>query len=115
MLGSHLGRRAVSFASKGTVKRELESLATADQIHVLDSVVARDNPGKLKQALMNKAPREMDLGIRKLQRQGEPVTVDALCRELKTTPGFLGMCEKVGLDLAWFEDLARRRMEVHGL
>ena len=57
----------------------------------------------------------MDKGIKRLQREGKVVSIDALCSEIKTTPGFLAMCERVGLNLAWFEKLAKERMEANGL
>ena len=82
---------------------------------MLNSQVASSRPDKLRKAIASKAPKEMDKGIKKLQKEGKAVSVDALCAEIKTTPGFLAMCERVGLDLAWFEKLAKKRMEAHGL
>ena len=114
-LGNTVARKAVSFASHGAVISELRATSLDDQLDVLNGRVASTRPDKLKNALTSKAPAEMDKGIKKLQKQGEPVTVDALCAEIKATPGFLAMCERVGLSLEWFEKLASERMAVHGL
>lgn len=105
-------RKAISFITRGSVVKELRNASTEDQIGVLQSTV----PGnKMKDAITRAAPGEMDKAIRKFQKEGKEVTVDTLCAEIKSTPGFLAMCTKAGLDLAWFEDLARKRMEAHGL
>lgn len=114
-LSNPVARKAVSVASRGTVIDELRKAETSDQIDALNRTVAGQRPDKLRNALASKAPKEMDKGIKKLQREGKPVTVDALCSEIKTTPGFLAMCGQVGLDLSWFEELAKKRMEAHGL
>ncbi|MGR3295879.1 MAG: hypothetical protein ACUZ8A_06595 [Candidatus Bathyanammoxibius sp.] len=76
--------------------------------------------GKLPQSnfrdsITSKAPAEMDKGIKKFLKKGTPVTVDALCAEIRNNQSFLKMCAGVGIDLAWFERLAQERMEAHGL
>lgn len=114
-LNSHVARKAVAFASRGAVVQELRKAGTSDQIDVLNSRVASSHPDKLRKAITDKASKEMDKGIRRLQKEGKVVSVDALCSEIRTTPGFLTMCERVGLNLAWFEKLAKERMEAHGL
>lgn len=114
-LSNPVARKAVAFASRGAVIDELRKAETSDQIDVLNGQVASARPDKLRKAIASKAPREMDKGIKKLQKEGKDVTVDALCAEIKSTPGFLSMCERVGLDLEWFEKLAKERMEAHGL
>ena len=115
MLDNPVARKAVAFTSRGAVISELRKAETSDQIDVLNSQVASSRPDKLRKAIASKAPKEMDKGIKKLQKEGRVVSVDALCAEIKTTPGFLSMCEKVGLDLAWFEKLAKERMEAQSL
>ncbi len=115
VLNNPVVRKAVALTSKGSVISELRKAETSDQIDVLNSQVASSRPGKLRKAIVSKAPKEMDNGIRKLQREGKAVTVDVLCTEIKTTPGFLSMCERVGLSLEWFEELAKKRMEAHSL
>ena len=114
-LSNPIARKAVMFASRGAVIDELRRAETSDQIDVLNSQVASSRPDKLRSAIANKAPKEMDKGIKKLQKEGKSVSVDALCAEIKITPGFLAMCERVGLDLPWFEKLAKERMEAHNL
>ena len=114
-LGNPVARKAIAFASRGAVVDDLRKADTSDQIDVLNSQVASSRPDKLRKTIVSKAPKEMDKGIKKLQREGRVVTVDALCTEIKTTPGFLAMCEQVDLSLLWFEKLAKERMEAHGL
>jgi hypothetical protein len=114
-LNNPVVRKAIAFASRGAVISELRKAETSDQIDVLNGQVASTHPDKLRKAIAGKAPGEMDKGIRKLQKEGKDVTVDTLCAEVRTTPGFLAMCERVGLDLDWFERLAKERMEAHGL
>lgn len=115
MLNNPVARKAVALASRGAVINELRKAETSDQIDVLNSQVASSRPDKLRKAIASKAPGEMDKGIKKLQKEGKVVSIDALCTEIKTTPGFLSMCERVGLDLAWFEKLAKERMDAHNL
>jgi len=114
-LDNPVARKAIAFASRGAVINELRKAETSDQIDVLNSQVASSRPDKLRKAITSKAPKEMDEGIKKLQKEGKPISVDALCAEIKSTPGFLSMCERVGLDLEWFKKLAKERMEAHGL
>lgn len=110
-----LQRKAIGVLSRGAVVKELQQASTADQIDVLNTLVAGQRPDKLRRAIMRKAPGEMDKAIKKLQKDGEEVTVDSLCAEVKSTPGFLAMCERIGLNLEWFENLARERMSIRGL
>ncbi len=114
-LDNPVARKMVAFTSSGAVIGELRKAETSDQIAVLNSHVASARPDKLRKAIADTAPKEMDKGIKKLQKEGRVVSVDALCTEIKATPGFLAMCEQVGLDLAWFEKLAKERMEAQGL
>jgi hypothetical protein len=114
-LDNPVARKVVTLASHNAVVKELRKAETSDQIAVLNSQVASTDPSKLRKAITSKAPKEMDKGIKKLQKAGKDVSVDALCSEITTTPGFLSMCEQVGLDLSWFEKLAKERMEANGL
>jgi len=110
-LSNPVARKVVAVASRGAVIGELKRASTEEQIEVLASV----SPSKVGKAIMRKAPAEMDKGIKKLRREGKEVTVDALCAEIKSTPGFLSMVEQAGLSLEWFENLAKERMEAFGL
>jgi hypothetical protein len=112
-----LGRAALRLASRKGVIKELSAGDTTEQVGRLDSLVGTGAlPGsKLKSAIMSKAPGEMDKAIKKFQKEGREVTVDSLCAQVKTEPGFLPMCERVGLSLEWFERLARERMEKHAI
>lgn len=115
--GNPIGRRVLAAASRKGVVDELSGGSVGDQVGRLDGLVgAGALPArKLKSAIKAKAPKEMDTAIRKFQKQGREITVDSLCYEVKTEPGFLAMCERVGLSLEWFEDLARERMAAKGV
>ncbi len=110
-LNNPLARTAVKLASRRGVVRELTKATTDQQIEVLGST----SPSKVGRAIMRKAPGEMDRGIRKSQNQSRKVTVAGLLTEVRTTPGFLSMCENAGVSYAWFERLARERMKKHGI
>ena len=117
LAGNPVGRRALAMAGRKGVVAELSKGSTEEQIGKLGELVETGSfpDRKLKEAVMKKAPGEMDKAIKKAQRQGAEVTVDSLCREVKTEPGFLKMCERIGLSLEWFEDLARARMTAKGI
>ena len=116
LLDNPLTRGAVALASRGKVIDELRQASTEDQIEALNGTVASARPDKLRKAIMRKAPKEMDRGIEKLLKYGDgTVTVEKLLAEVRSTPGFLGMCERVGVTLEWFKELAKERMEMYGL
>ena len=112
-----ISRKVVAIASRRAVLEELRRGDVAAQVARLDDLTThRALPhSKLRDAIVRSAPKEMDKGISKLQHNRVPVTVDNLCAEVKSTPGFLEMCAKAGLDLSWFENLARERMEAKGI
>lgn len=115
LLNNPVTRGTVALASRGKVIDELNKASTEDQIHVLDSQVASARPDKLRQAITGKAGKEMDKAIVKFQKEGKPVTVDSLTAEIKSTPSFLKMCERVGVTLEWFENLAQERIKKSGI
>ena len=117
MAENPLGRQILRQASRQGVVNELSKGDVTDQIGRLDSLRGTGElpGGKLAHSIRNKAPGEMDKAIRKFQKQGKEVTVDALCAEVKSTPGFLTMCNNVGITLEWFEDLAKQRMIALGV
>jgi len=112
-----IGRRILKRASHKGVVEELSKGDVTDQVHRLDSMAGTGElpEGKLAKAIRDKAPKEMDKAIKKFRKKGEEITVDSLCAEIKSTPGFLQMCNNVGITLEWFEDLARERMKVNGV
>jgi hypothetical protein len=116
-LGNPIIRKIVELKSRGAAVDELSQGTVVDQIGRLDTLVGEGTlpDSRLKKALMSKAPGEMDKAINKFKKSGKEVSVDSLCAEVKSTPGFLAMCERVGLRLEWFENLARERMEANGL
>ena len=110
-LENPIARTAIKVASKGAVIRELEKASTEEQIEVLDSI----SPSKVGKAIMRKAPHEMDKGIRIFKGMSRPITVEGLLEEVRTTPGFLDMCEKAGVPYSWFEELAKEQMIKNGV
>lgn len=114
-LDNPIARKVVAVSARGKVIGELQAASTEDQIDALSRTVATAKPSKLRDAIMKKAPGEMDKAIRKFQAEGKPVTVESLTEEAKNMPSFVRMCRDVGLEMIWFEDLARKRMEVNGI
>ena len=114
ILSNPISRRAAAFASRRSVIKTLEQASTEEQIETL-STVAGQKPDKLRQALMQNAPKEMDKAIRKFQKKGKPITVESLTEEARNTPSFVAMCKKIGLEMSWFDELARERMKAHGI
>ncbi len=110
-LRNPIARKAVVIASHGAVVQRLKEASLGEQIEVLGSV----SPSKVGGVIMRKAPAETDRGIRNFQKQGKKVTVGGLLEEVRTTPGFLTMCENAGVTYTWFERLARERMRAHGI
>jgi len=117
MAGNPIGRQLLKIASRKGVVEELSKGDVTDQVHRLDSMAGTGElpGGKLAKAIKDKAPKEMDKAIKKFRKQGKEVTVESLCAEVKSTPGFLQVCNNVGVTLEWFEDLARQRMEANGV
>ena len=99
-LDTAIGRTAVKLAARGGVIRELQNASTEDQVEALSKTVGASKLGK---ALMQKAPGEMDKGIRKLLKEGKTPTVKELCREIKdNVAGFRTMSENAGVPLEWY-------------
>ena len=113
-LSNSLTRTAVKLASRGKVVETLKQASTPEQVEVLNSLPS-SKMGKVGRAIMKKAPSEMDKGIKRLQGWGQTVTVEALMKESRETPGFLDMCARAGITEQWFEDLARERMKKAGI
>jgi hypothetical protein len=99
------------------VERELRNGTVEDQVGRLDSLVSTGDlqSDKLRSSILNNAPAEMDKGIRKFQKEGKPINVDTLCAEARSNASFQTMCKRVGIEMSWFEDLARERMEKLGV
>lgn len=117
LAGNPVGRKVLTTASRKGVVGELSKGTTEEQVERLGELVETGSlpDQKLKEAIMKKAPEEIDKAIKKFRKQGAEITVDSLCREVKTEPGFLAMCERIGLSLEWFENLARERMAAKGV
>jgi len=117
MANNPIGRQILKRASHKGVVEELSKGDVTDQVHRLDSMAGTGelSEDKLAKAIKGKAPKEMDKAIKKFKKQGKEITVESLCTEVKATPGFLQMCNNVGITLKWFENLARQRMEVNGV
>ncbi len=104
-------RKAIAVTSKSKVVEELNKATTDEQIEVLSGI----SQSKVGKALMKKAPKEMDKGIKELQKQGREVTVKELCKEIRETPAFLKMSEDAGVPYKWYEELAKQRMEAKSI
>lgn len=112
-----IARQAVAISSRGAVVKELSQGSTTDQVNRLDDLVGTGNlpARRLKEALMKKAPKEMDKAIRDFRKKGKEISVDNLCAEAESTPSFVKMCENVGLPMSWFRELAKERMEANSV
>ena len=117
MANNPIGRQILKRASHKGVVEELSKGDVTDQVHRLDSMAGTGElpGGKLAKAIKDKAPKEMDKAIKKFRKQGKEITVESLCAEIKSTPGFLQMCNNAGITLEWFEELAKERMEANGV
>jgi len=117
MVGNPIGCQILKRASHKGVVEELSKGDVTEQVGRLDSMSgAGELPGgKLAKAIKDKAPKEMDKAIKKFKKQGKEITVENLCAEIKSTPGFLQMCNNVGITLEWFEGLASERMKANGV
>jgi len=111
ILRNPVSRKLAAFASRKGVVEELSKGTTGEQINRLNELSGSGSlpDRKLKEAIMKKAPKEMDKGIKKFQKQGKSVSVNSLLTEVRTEPGFLKMCERVGLPYSWFEELAKAK------
>lgn len=112
-----VARKTISLFSRRGVREELLRGTVAEQTGKLSELHDKGvlPGGNLKAAIMRKAPEEMDKAIKKYRKQGKEITVDSLLTEVRSEPGFLAMCERVGLSYGWFEELAKKRMETYGL
>lgn len=117
VLSNPLTRKVATVASRKGVVKELSKGTVSAQTGRLDELVGTGTlpKSRLRDAIARKAPKEMDKAIRKFRKEGREVTVDSLLVEVRSTPGFLRMCEGVGLDYKWFERLAKEQMEANGL
>ena len=94
--------------SKGNVTKQTDRLS-----ELVGTGTVPEN--KLRHEIMRNAPAEMDKAIRKFQKKGKEITVESLTADIRKESSFLRMCERVGIDITWFEKLAQIRMEVQGL
>jgi len=110
-------QQAIALSARGVVARELEKGSTSNQVTKLNELVGTGmlSDKVLKSAIMAKAPGEMDKAIKKYRKEGKPITVESLLTEVRSEPGFLALCARVGLDYGWFEQLAQERMKKTGI
>ena len=108
-----IARQRLADSSYKRVVRELAKGSVGDQVGRLHTMVGEGSLSdrKLREAITKNAPKEMDKAIAKFKKKGKEITVDALCAEVRSNTSFLKMCEGVGLDIGWFEELASRRIE----
>ncbi len=110
-------KRVVEAVARRSVAKELSKGSVDDQTARLNELRESGElpQSNLRDSVVGNAPGEMDKAIRKYLKKGKPVTVDTLCAEVRNNQSFLKMCTGVGLDLSWFESLARERMEAYDL
>ncbi len=110
-------KRVAEAVARRSVVKELSKGSVDDQAARLNELRESGElpQSNLRDSVMSNAPGEMDKAIGKFTKKGKPVTVDTLCAEVRNNQSFLKMCTGVGLDLSWFENLARERMEAYGL
>ena len=91
---------------------ELQKMGTDNQIKVLRDSLHEGllKPGKLREALMDNAYKEMRKGADKLRKKGKPVTVDNLLEEYRKNEEFRELATEVRLDEAWFIALAEKEI-----
>ncbi len=110
-------QKVVEAVARRSVVKELSKGSVDDQTARLNELRESGElpQSNLRDSVVSNAPGEMDKAIRKYLKKGKPVTVDTLCAEVRNNQSFLKMCTGVGLDLSWFESLARERMEAYDL
>ena len=110
-------RKVAEAVARRSVVKELSKGSVDDQTARLNELRESGElpQSNLRDSVVSNAPGEMDKAIGKFIKKGKPVTVDTLCAEVRNNQSFLKMCTGVGLDLSWFENLARERMEAYGL
>lgn len=112
IVSNRLGSRIFRRMARSKVVSYLQGNSTEEAIDNLATLAAEDS-GKataVRDAILAKAPAEMDKGIDKCRRRGIEVTVDNLLSEVRSTPGFLSMCASVGISEQYFINLAKERM-----
>ena len=112
-----VARKVIALRARSGVIEELSKGTVDDQCNRLSHTVGTGTlpPSKLKAALMNKAPKEMDKAIREFKKKGKPITVETLTEEVRTNHAFQAMCKQAGLDIQWFEKLAQEKMSENGI
>ena len=110
-----IARKAVAIASRKGVVAELSKGSVSDQVGRLNELVGTGtlSERKLREAIIGNAPKEMDKAIRNFRKNGTEITVDSLLREIRSEPGFLKMCNSLGITEEWFEGMAKERMEAN--
>lgn len=108
--------RDVSFEEMSRMRRvghdALQALGTGNQVKILRDALhqGRLSPGKLRKTLMDNAPREMRKATDKMRGHKKAVTIDALLGEYRKDRDFRELASEVGLDKAYFINLAKKEM-----
>lgn len=110
MAGDESGK--VRHGIVGKTVGALQALSTKRQIEFLSESLrtGRLRPEALRSQLMANAYTEMRKGIKKLGREGRDITVDALLESYHSEVEFRELAEKVGLDEAFFVNVAKNEM-----
>jgi hypothetical protein len=114
MLNNPVTRGAVSLVSR---KGVINELSQGDSSHNLQELVGTGTlkRDRLSAAIKSKAPAEMDKAIKNFKKQGKVISVASLTEEARNDKSFMGMCADVGLNIEWFENLAKERLVKYGI
>jgi hypothetical protein len=100
-----------------TVVKELSKGNTDTQIGKLIELNGI-NPkfqSAIKDSILKNAPKEMDKAIAKYKKINKPITIESLTKEVRENKQFLALCNKNGITIEYFENLAKNRMEANNL
>jgi hypothetical protein len=114
MLNNPITRGAISLVSRKGVINELSQGDSSAHLQELvgTGTLKRD---RLSAALKSKAPAEMDKAIKQFKKQGKVISVATLTEEARNDKSFINMCASAGIEINWFENLAKERMAKFGI
>lgn len=95
------------------IKTTLSQGSTSAQINRLRSLLNTGalSANKLKETIMDNAPKEMEKGIKKGIKEKKEITVEFLMKDFYKEAGFRGLCQEIGLSKDYFIDLAKQKIK----
>lgn len=100
--------KVVKELSKGTVDTQVSKLIELNGVN-------SKFQSAIKDSILKHAPVEMDKAIAKFQKVGKPITVESLTKEVRENKQFLALCNKNGISIEYFENLAKERIEANNV